>query len=203
MSPTYSLSKRTRLLAALALTLSVGRPGMAADAKGNFAIDGAGAQSCEAYLAARSKRNTDYQLYAGWVDGYLTSANQYTKDTYDLTPWQTTPLLLAALAKHCEKNPAESFVVAINGMIQALRDDRLVNKSELVVVQAGGSGALVYKTVLERAQHKLAEKKLYSGPMDGVYTPTLRDALKNFQSTVGIKPSGIPDQPTLLKLLGQ
>mgnify|MGYP001443242952 CR=1 FL=1 len=190
-----------RLFGVLALGLSMSNTAGAADAKGNFAIDGGGSQPCESFTTAKTKKTTDYQIYAGWVDGYVTAANQYSKDTYDLTPWQTTELLLSALVKHCTANPTQPFIIAVNNMLAALKPARLQNKSELVMVQTTGGGSLVYKAVLESVQRKLAEKKLYSGKIDGAYSPAVRDALRAYQGSERISASGLPDQATLLKLL--
>lgn len=185
---------------ALLLAIGWNVPAGAADGKGDFAVDGGGAQTCAAFNSARAKRNNDYAIYAGWVDGYVTGANQYTKDTYDMTPWQTSELLLTAIGRYCEKNPQHSFINAVNGMLAALKPERLQQKSELMVIQSEGQGTVAYKAVVEQIQRKLTDKKLYSGKIDGLYSPPLRDALKAFQSKANLEKTGLPDQATLYKL---
>ena len=81
-------------------------PANAADAKGGFAVEGAGRSPARPFLKAKANGGNDLAIFAGWVDGYLTGANQHAPQTYDFTPWQTVGLLIAALANHCEKGPS-------------------------------------------------------------------------------------------------
>lgn len=175
----------------------------AVDAKGDFAVDGGGGRNCAAFSQAAKKRNTDYYLFAGWVDGYVTAHNQHAKDTYDYTPWQTTEFLLAALGQYCDKNPNQPFIVAANGMLGALKPDRLQTKSEMIMVQTDKGGIALYKATIEAIQHRLADQKLYTGPQDGVFTATLKDAVRAFQVKSNLPATGLPDQLTLNKLFNK
>ncbi|MCP5466037.1 MAG: peptidoglycan-binding protein [Sinobacteraceae bacterium] len=188
-------------LAGLALGMSLlAGPVLAADSKGNFAVEGAGAQSCEAFLKAKEKGGNDLAIFAGWIDGYLTGANQHAADTYDFTPWQTVGLLIAALANHCEKDPKRPFVVAVNNMIGALKAERMQTRSETVRVDVDGHTGLFYKSVIQDAQKRLADEKLFSGQADGSIGKATQDAFRAFQKREGLKETGVPDQATLFKL---
>lgn len=194
---------RLKLLGAFLLAANCATQALAADAKGDFAIDGGGGRQCSAFTEAAKKRNTDYFLYAGWVEGYISATNQYAKDTYDITPWQTTELLLAALGQYCAKNPKQPFVVAVNSMLGVLRPDRLQSKSELIMIQTDKGAVALYKAMIETIQRKLADQKLYAGAKDGSFTPGLKDALRDFQVKSNLPASGFPDQLTLNKLLSK
>ncbi|MBX3682134.1 MAG: peptidoglycan-binding protein [Rhodocyclaceae bacterium] len=185
---------------ALGVVLLASSTANAADAKGGFAVEGAGAQSCETFLKAKANGGNDLAIFAGWVDGYLTGANQHAPQTYDFTPWQTVGLLIAALANHCEKEPKRPFIVAVNNMLAALKAERMQERSETVKIEADGRSGLFYKTVMEDAQKRLAAEKLYKGTIDGSFGPTTEAAFKAFQKREGLKESGLPDQATLFKL---
>lgn len=172
----------------------------AADAKGSFSVEGAGAQTCETFLKAKAKGGNDLAIFAGWIDGYLTGANQHAPDTYDFTPWQNVGLLIAALDNHCEKEPKRPFIVAVNAMIAALKNERMKERSDTVKVEADGRAGFFYKTVMQDAQKRLAEEKLYSGDADGSFGPATQDAFRAFQKKEGLKETGLPDQATLFKL---
>lgn len=195
-----STNKRRVGLALLALATSLSTPAIAADEKGNFAIEGAGSRPCSVYTTARTKKSPDYAIFAGWVEGYLTGANQHAKDTFDFTPWQTVDLLMAALSKHCEKNPAQPFIVAVNGMLGTLKDARMRTGSEVVSAESDGRRTYAYKSVIQDIQRQLTARKLFTGPADGKFSPALRDALKAFQTRAGLAVTGLPDQPTLFNL---
>lgn len=172
----------------------------AADTKGNFAIEGGGSQPCARFLDAREKRNSDYAIYAGWVEGYVTAANQHSRETYDYTPWQTTELLMAALAKHCEKTPQQSFFVTVNRMLGSLKGGRMKAMSEIVAIESGSSKMLAYRSVVQDVQRQLAARRLFAGPADGKPTPALLDAIKRFQVQSRLPANGLPDQMTLIAL---
>lgn len=194
---------RIRPLAGLLLAACLAGETWAVDAKGDFAVDGGGGRSCATFTQVAKKRNTDYFLFAGWVEGYVTANNQYAKDTYDYTPWQTTELLLAALGQYCEKNPKESFIVAVNGMIGALKPNRLQTKSEVIMVQTDKGGVALYKATIEAIQQRLTDEKLYSGARDGVFSPALKEAVRSFQVKSSLPANGLPDQLTLNKLFNK
>lgn len=203
MKTTTFSAGRFKLLGAFLLAAGCATQALALDAKGDFAIDGGGGRQCSSFSEAAKKQNTDYFLFAGWVEGYISGTNQYAKDTYDITPWQTTELLLAALGQYCAKNPKQPFVVAVNSMLGVLKPDRLQSKSELIMIQTDKGGIALYKAVIEAMQRKLAEQKLYAGAKDGAFTPALKDALRDFQVRSNLPATGFPDQFTLNKLLSK
>jgi peptidoglycan hydrolase-like protein with peptidoglycan-binding domain len=53
---------------------------------------------------------------------------------------------------------------------------------------------------VEQAKAVLKERGFYNGPMNGSYDPVLADALKRFQKSVGMKPTGYLDEKTYAAL---
>ncbi len=53
---------------------------------------------------------------------------------------------------------------------------------------------------VEQAKMVLKERGFYDGPINGSYDPVLADALKRFQKSVGMKPTGYLDEKTYTAL---
>lgn len=177
-------------------------PGNAADAKGAYAIDGGGGATCKAFTDSRKADDTRAAgLFAGWVDGYLSAANQNSPDTFDLTPWQTTDLLLVLLGRYCESYPEDRFEIAVNTMRKALHAQRLVTRSETLLAGSKEKGVPIYREIMLRAQQSLKQQGVYPGALDGNYGQAMHTALNAFQEKNGIKVTGLPDQETLFRLL--
>ncbi len=174
---------------------------LGADKDGRFAIKGAGTASCERYLEERSKRSEPYYLIAGWLNGYITAANQYADETYDLAAWQNSKLLNALLETHCKTNPKQQIHLAVRAMIEGLRAERLRKMSMLVKAKSGEEEILLYQETLRRIQTKLANLGLYKGGADGQFGPGTRKALEAFQTKHKLKVTGLPDQTTIYMLL--
>ncbi len=172
----------------------------AGDENGRFAVKGAGSISCESYIAIKEKRSRDYYVFVGWLEGYLTAANQHKKGTYDLSPWQSPELLMMAISKHCSKTPKKGFITAVNDMIKVLEQEKLEQASEIVAMTSEGKQTFVYKSILKKIQERLSTQGFFAGAIDGTFTPPLRDAIKAYQKKKNIVPSGLPDQITLFHL---
>lgn len=174
----------------------------AADAQGRFAIEGAGIATCGQFLAAAREGSRDVGLYAGWIEGYVTGLNQFTSDTFDLTPWQTAQSMLGLLESVCKDMTPETRVIdAFTRLLRILAPHRLREESPLDGVQAGGRGAVVYRAVVVALQGRLAALGLFGGAQDGLFGADTAAALAAFQRREGLEPTGLPDQPTLFALL--
>jgi hypothetical protein len=168
---------------------------------GQFAVEDAGRVSCAAYSRERSTKTAAGDRMVGFVEGYLTAANRYEPDTFDLTPWHNHVAFGLILDQHCKKSPSDTLVAAAQKMVVAMKPQRLTDFSKLLEIKDGKSRAIIYETVLQRAQAELAKRKLYSGAADGRFTPELKLALQNFQKSARLSPSGMPDPATLWALL--
>jgi len=53
----------------------------AADADGKFAVKGAGKRSCNDFVQAADEKSSDFLLYGGWLEGYLSHFNSNQENT--------------------------------------------------------------------------------------------------------------------------
>ncbi len=173
----------------------------AADSGGQFAVEGIGASTCKGFVTAKSESSDAYWMFLGWLDGYMTGINQYSPETYDITPWQSSNLLAALFEKFCTKNAGANFFAVANRMIVELRDDRLRESSAPVVVKVGERTIGVYRETLRRVQVLLKEGGHYMGEVDGLFGPNTQRALESYQKRAALTVTGLPDQATLFKLL--
>jgi hypothetical protein len=192
----------TRHLAVAALAAAALSPASAQDSERQFAVEGAGMSTCERFVAARTDiTGADYQRMMGFIEGYLSAANLYEPDTFDLTPWHNSAALGMIVASHCAQHPTDRLVGVTQRMVVGLRPFRVARFSPLLEVGDGQNRALVYETILRRAQAALKLRGLYAGNEDGSFTPQLRQAFRDFQRSVSLDETGVPDPATLWKLL--
>jgi len=187
--------------AALLLGGSLASLAFGADTDGNYAIKGAGNTTCKDFLAARSERGQRYFLYGGWIEGFLSAANLYEQETFDIVPWQNTDVLASALATHCKGRERTPFHIAVSRVMQSQFPDRLKSRSSIVGMESGGQAVALYAEVLLRVQEKLKGLGHYAAEPSGVDDSATRAALRSFQVAKGIKATGLPDQVTLIYLL--
>ncbi|WFL75952.1 peptidoglycan-binding domain-containing protein [Altererythrobacter arenosus] len=179
-------------------------PGVAQaeDEEKQFAVEGAGRLDCATFTKARvDKGSAEFQRFIGFVEGYLSAANRYEPNTFDLSPWHNAAAFDLILEKHCNENPQEALVSVVQKMVGALRPVRVAEFSPMVEVGSGENRAFVYETILRRAQAVLRTRGLYSGAEDGKYSPQMRDALLTFQKNSDLYATGVPDPATLWTLL--
>jgi len=199
-------SQRVRLAAvsvlAAALAVATNAPASAENASKQFAVEGSGRLDCAAFTAARSdKGSPEYQRFIGFVEGYLSAANRYEPNTFDLPPWHNAAAFDLILEKHCSEHPGDIIVAVVQKMVGAFRPVRIAEFSPLIEVGTGENRAFVYQTILERAQAALRARGLYRGEEDGVYSPQMRDALRAYQRSANLYETGVPDPATLWTLL--
>lgn len=188
-------------LAAVAV-MAVCWPGCASSQEQQFAVEGAGRMECSAFMAAHSdKGSADYQRLMGFIEGYLSAANRYERDTFDLTPWHNAVAFDIIVGGYCKDHPKETLVSVVQRMVIAFRPIRVAKFSPLVEVGDMDHRAFVYEAILRRSQAALRRRGLYDGPEDGIYGPRLRDAFASFQRSRKLEPTGVPDPATLWMLL--
>ncbi|RJY09808.1 peptidoglycan-binding domain-containing protein [Aurantiacibacter aquimixticola] len=191
-----------QLLMALAAPFAMGAAEPQEEGAGQFAVEGSGRLTCEAFNQARSDRGSaEYQRLIGFVEGYMSAANRYEPDTFDLSPWHNAAAFDLILHNHCSENPDDPVVSVAQRMVGALRPIRIAAYSPLVEVGSGENRAFVYRTILERAQAALRQHGLYDGPTDGSFSPEMRNALLAFQQRSELVETGVPDPATLWTLL--
>ena len=190
------------ILAAIAAA-SLGTVSQAAEPNENsFAVEGAGRLNCAAFTTARSdKSSAEYQRMIGFIEGYLSAANRYEPNTFDLTPWHNAAALDIILNSHCTEHTQDTLVSVVQRMVTGLRPVRIAQFSPLVEVGDDKHQTIVYETILRRAQAALKVRGLYQGEEDGKFSPAMRDALIVFQQQTSLSPTGVPDPATLWTLL--
>lgn len=178
-----------------------GRSAHAATDDGNFAVERSGQATCSRFLKAQAEDPQEFTRYLGFLEGYLSAANRYEPNTFDLTPWHDTHALSVILATHCKEAPEESLGIAVQRFVGAVMPLRLASHSPMVRIERNGKTAEVYEAILKRAQIALGQRALYAGPLDGKYSTALGTAFESFQKNNSLDPTGIPDVPTLWVLL--
>lgn len=187
----------------IALLVSVA-PVLAADANGDFALEGAGQAGCTRFLKALEEDSTEVLLFGGWTHGYLTGVNRYESDTYDVATWPSQQQQLRFLANVCESNRDARFFEAVALLAQQLRAERITEKEPLISIGtlADGSKLALYPSTLERIRKRLNELQFgsFPAPLARDWDAKLSDAVLAYQRRSGIEPSGVPDPDTLLRL---
>lgn len=192
----------TNLLIGAALIAIFPTTARAQDETKQFAVEGAGRLDCSTFTKARAdKGSAEYQRLIGFVEGFLSAANRYEPNTFDLSPWHNAAAFDLILDKHCSEHPQEVLVSVVQKMVGALRPIRVAEFSPMVEVGTGENRAFVYETIMRRAQAALRTRGLYGGDEDGKYTPQMRDALLAFQKKSDLYETGVPDPATLWTLL--
>lgn len=173
-------------------------PAESSTPQGEFAVEGAGLAKCAAFLEARASRSDAYSRFIGYVEGYMTAANRYSPETFDLSPYQTGELFGMIIENHCKSNPDDQLYYIVQSLAAQLVNDRLINRSGMMRIDGSESGPVaVYEEVVRRMQQRLAEEGLYGGEADGQFDEELQRSIENYQAAVGIQPSGLPDTLTL------
>lgn len=191
--------RRPAALASLLLAAVIGGEAFAMDSEGRFAIEGAGRQTCAAFTASADAGSADFRLYVGWVEGYLTGLNHYRPQTYDITPWQTTGLVVSLLQRFCERNPETRFVDAIGAFTNEIAGDRLEREAQVLRIERGDRGTLLPVPVVEAVADELRARGLMrEGDGGGA---AFAEGLARFQREAGLDDTGFPDQRTLYALL--
>lgn len=192
------------ILAACLLAGMTAVPAQAADSKGDFAIRGVGRISCQELIDALEKKDQQRLSFFGtWLEGYITAANQFSENTFDVTPWQTTELLLALLGRGCAQNPDRNFMAMSGRLIAEMRPLRLTEQSAILKLQTAESVQTQYKEIVERVRRRLEELG-YTFQVDGIIGENalneLRANVLAYQKASKLPPTGDLDQHTLLNL---
>ncbi len=173
----------------------------AADKDGKFAAKGAARKTCSEFVQAKEKLSRDYLLFGGWLEGYITAYNQFQNSNYDITPWQTTELLLILMEKHCKSNPDTKILNVTNGLIQTLFPARLQQESKIVKLKFNNSDGYYYSEIIKQVKTRLKTLGFYNGDANNdSFSKKEISALRKFQLSNGLKETGMPDQYTLTQL---
>lgn len=187
---------------AAATTLMLGpAPASSSAAGGLFAVEDSGRMPCPAFVAAKARGGPGFTRAIGFVEGYISAANRYEANTFDLSPWHNGQAYALILEQHCKTHRGDTIGMAAQRLVIALQPLRLATPSRLLTVGDGPQRTLVYEAIIKRAQAALTRRGLYRGPASGAFDAATRAGFVKFQRTAGLEPSGVPDPATLWKLL--
>lgn len=94
---------------------------LAADSKGNYAIWGAGNNSCHKYNLTRA--TGEDSAYRDYVMGYLTAYNHQADETYSISRDMNLTEIMGWLDEECELKPVIAFEEAlVNFLIDHYKD---------------------------------------------------------------------------------
>lgn len=185
------------LITCLALCLLTAKA-IAAAPDGSFAVDGPGSQPCSSFVQAlESDNKTATIAYAAWTEGFTTGVNVFREQTFDITPWQTTSLLLAKMRAFCQNNPDMAYVDALGRLIATLMRDRLGESSPLVQTRYKGKAVALPAAIVQRVRAALQQQGATISSPQGGFDQSFADALIAYQKAHALVPTGLPDQPTL------
>lgn len=181
-----------------------GTVALAADKDGNFAIRGVGRISCaELTNALQNKDQQRLSFFGTWLEGYITAANQFSENTFDSTPWQTTELMLALLGRGCAQTPDKNFMGVVGRLIADMRPLRLTQNSPILKLQTEDNVQTHYREIVERVRARLIELG-YAFEVDGIIGKKALDELRAnisaYQKAANLPPTGNLDQHTMLNL---
>lgn len=165
----------------------------------DFAIKGAGAQSCTNFINSSTSNDDKLKLYGGWIEGYITSINMNSKDTYDVTSFQSSTLLLKLIYSICKKNSNQNFFSAANQVILALGPTRLTKKSRIMAFKYRDKVVLVNETIIVKMKSKLRDMG-YSISNESELTGEDVKSLLKYQANYKLPLTGLPDESTLMTL---
>lgn len=184
-----------------AILAVVGTTSTAADKSGEFAIKGAGLQSCSTFVQAYDTQSSDLPLYYGWADGFVTAMNQFRADTFDAAPWQTTNTLIGLMRELCAAQTSNQRVVDVfNALLRDFRPLALTEGSGVQALRVEDRTVVIYEAVVQRLETVLAQKGFETGEIDGQFDDTSANAVRAFQAEMSIPVTGVPDQKTLFAL---
>lgn len=163
-------------------------------------MESLGARPCSELVAASKDDQALYAGFGAWIGGYLTAANAYEDDTFDLTPWQPIEFATAQVTAGCKSEPESSVAQAVVGYVNYLKTNRLRSSSELIRVRAGQKAVFLYKDVLTDIRARLTEKGATITDPEGTYGATFGQAVMAYQQRNNLGQSGLPDTPTLVHL---
>ncbi len=171
-----------------------------ADKNGQFAIKGVGNVDCKSYVSIIQSNNQQKYLFAGWLNGFITSHNQHLIDTFDLTSWENVETLGNYMYQHCLLNTEKSFFQAATDMVTKLGTEKIDLYKSAVTFSANSKTYVVYDQVVMRMKQKLSDLNIFSGDINAEITTNFKDAVKTYAHNTDIEIESIFDQQLLFKM---
>lgn len=173
----------------------------AADEKGNFVVRGMGTRTCKEFVGAVDQGEGPSHDYMVWMEGYFTSLNKTTPNTFDVLPVVAIGHTASIVYGSCKGTPDSKFENVVSAVVRTFAPYRVKAQSRLVEVSVGDVYAAVRQETMVFIQNALAKEGLYKGKPDGLFSPDLQRALLTYQGSKNLPKTGAPDAPTLLYLI--
>jgi hypothetical protein len=189
----------------LAASLFAAAPAMAADQQGDFAVHGAGSQTCQQYLDAiqAGAGSQEVLIYVSWAQGYISSINRNLQGVFDSLPTSSANNIATLLSRICRDRPDSAYESAVVGLINAFAPMRLGVNSPVIELNRGDQTLRVRKAALAQVQRYLKETGRYGGNVDGVFGERTAEAITAFQAEAEIPQTGLPDLNTFAAILAR
>jgi hypothetical protein len=172
-----------------------------ADKNNQFAVKGVGNVKCSSYVTMIQKNDQQKFLFAGWLNGFITSHNQHLENTFDMLSWENVETLGNYMYQHCLVNQGKSFFQASTDMLSQLARYKIDVYEGAITFEANGQTHIVYEQVVLRMKERLVELDLYKGEVDTVIDDTFKSAVKKYGAQKQIELQSIFDQRLLFSLL--
>lgn len=186
---------------ALAIAVIGVAPAQAADTKGNFALRGVGSQTCKVMLDELAKTPATAGITASWLLGYMSATNRYEPDTFDISPVMDPQALFNVLVGLCKAHPEARVQTVASDTLAALGKARVKADSPMVEAKSGNAVVPIHQETLLLVQKRLNEKGYLKSRPDGTYGAQSEAAVKSFQTAEKLPVTGVPDAPTVIRLL--
>lgn len=161
-----------------------------------YAVDGPGAMRCAEFTTKAEDPETTREV-AIWLAGYLTAFQRLMPDVYDLTPWQTSGVLVGLLQQYCKANDQARVEQGASQLIGYLAPRALRGAAKRVTLGSGDKVVVLYAPVVAEIRDRLAAAGHPPGPSEA----DLAAALSAYQAEQGLAVTGLADQATLVILL--
>ncbi|MFL5333022.1 MAG: peptidoglycan-binding protein [Geminicoccaceae bacterium] len=192
--------RRSLYLGTLML-LATATAAAAADAQNRFQAYGLGRTTCKAFVEICESKKEACKLTGTWMEGYFSAFNALSRDTFDILPWQPPELMAQFTFNVCKQNPDAPVLEVVNELIRRLLvPNRVQAASDRVKIGDGDQAVMLYRDTIRDIQEQLDKTGHLDGKADGSFGPGTKSAVEAFQKAAGLKPTGIPDQRTLIAL---
>jgi len=167
------------------------------------AVESLGVRRCADLIRAQSEDETLYAAYGVWIGGYLTAANAYEADTFDLTPWQPVELATAQIAAACKQQEQATIATVTASYVQYLKAGRLTENSPLIRLRAGDRAMFIYRAVLGDIRERLVARGATISDPAGTFGNSFGQAMLAYQRSNNLPQTGLPDAQTLTRLFAE
>lgn len=195
-----------RLIGPLALAAGFAQAALAAGVEGTYAMRGLGGAACGKLTEALAGANAA-QVREGlgiWISGYISARNEIEPSTFDLIPLQDPRILVALVEGACRQNPDAAVQVAVSALAARLAGGRAEHDTPILQLGPPEAPVFLRASVLALAQAQLQALGLMAAPAaPGSFDDATAAALSAFQTSSGLQATGLPDDATLVVLLGQ